>query len=131
MIYNRFQLIRLACAEPCTRRSSPPYMFSLFAVNFKSIPIIMLVTEKNQTNILFLDKTHFFNAFDTFTPARSIPAPKFTNIAMPALALVLTCNTHFFGGLRRLRTCQLFWLAPVEAYHANFKAIAQFLAFFL
>ncbi len=52
--------------------------------------------------------------------ARSIPAPKFSNIAMPEFALVLTCNTAFFGGLRSLRTCQLFGRAPAEAYHATF-----------
>ncbi len=54
----------------------------------------------------------FLLHFSFFTPshrsplARSIPAPKFSNLAMPAFTHVLTCNTALFWWPRKLNGVQ-------------------------
>ncbi len=45
-----------------------PTFFSLFAVNLKSIPVIMLVTENIRRMFRFLIKPALFNALETITP---------------------------------------------------------------
>ncbi len=103
MIYHRFQIILPAWAEPCTRRSVSLYMVSLFALNFKSLPKIMLATENIRCIFCFLIKSTFVTPSKRSPLARSIPAPKFTNIAMPTFALFLTCNTALFWWPRRFK----------------------------
>ncbi len=43
--------------------------FFLFAVNLKSIPVIMLVAENIRRMFRFLIKPSFFNALETITPS--------------------------------------------------------------
>ncbi len=68
-------------------------LFSLLTVNFKSIPIIMVVTKYVRRIYCFMIKPSFFTPLKISPLARSIPAPKVTNLTRPTVTLVLTCNT--------------------------------------
>ncbi len=63
----------------------------------------MLVTENIRRLFYFLIKPTFLTPSKLSPLARSISAPKVTNIAMPALALVLTYNTALFWWPQKLK----------------------------
>ncbi len=54
----------------------------------------------------FLIQPSFFTPSHRSTLARSIHAPKFTNLAMPTSTLVLTCNIALFWWPRKLNSVQ-------------------------
>ncbi len=62
----------------------------------------MLVTSQWRRVLWFLIQPSFFTPSHRSTLTRSIPAHKFTNLAMPKSTLALTCNIAFFWWSRKL-----------------------------
>ncbi len=84
----------------CKKFSNPLHFF-IVRCAFQISPDYHVNDIKIKTSVLFLDATFFFHTF-----ARSIPAQKFTNLAMSAFTLVLTCNIALFWWPRKLNDVQ-------------------------